>query len=129
MRSKHIYTQDIPRQGIKKFDKFCKKHKIIDLLPVDQRLVCYYIMYLVQQGLADSTIRVYLSPLRHQHIACDILEPDHTKMAKLKLVDSGIRTTKARTPKQIRLPVAPDILRQVYKHWYSSWHDHETITL
>ena len=50
-------------------------------------------------------------------------------MPKLKLVDSGIRRTKARTPKQIRLPVTPDILRQVYKHWYSSQHDYETIML
>ena len=72
---------------------------------------------------------MYLSALRHHHIAYDILEPDRTKMPKLKLVDSGIRRTKARTPKQIRLPVTPDILRQVYKHWYSSQHDYETIML
>ena len=31
--------------------------------------------------------------------------------------------------KQIRLPVTPDILRQICKHWYSSWHDYETIML
>ena len=117
------------KTGTKKFDEFCKKHKIINPMPVDQRLLCYYITYLAQQGLADSTIRVYLSALRHHHIAYDIPEPDRTKMPKLKLVDSGIRRTKARTPKQIRLPVTPDILRQVYKHWYSSRHDYETIML
>jgi len=55
--------------GLKKFDEFCKKHRIINSLPVDQRLLCYYITYLAQQGLADSTIRVYLSALRHHHIA------------------------------------------------------------
>ena len=114
---------------MKKFDEFCKKHKIINPLPVDQRLLCYYNTYLAQQGLADSTIRVYLSALRHHHIAYDIPEPDRTKVPKLKLVDSGIRRTKTKTPKQIRLPVTPDILRQVYKHWYSSRHDYETIML
>ena len=75
------------KTGIKKFDKFRKKHKIINSLPVDQRLLCYY---LAQQGLADPTIRVYLSALRHHHIAYDIPEPDGTKMPKLKLVDSRI---------------------------------------
>ena len=69
------------------------------------------------------------SALRHHHIAYDIPEPDRTKMPKLKLVNSGISRTKTRTPKQIRLPVTPDILRQVYKHWYSSRHDYETIML
>ena len=84
-------------------------------------MLCYYIMYLAEQGLADSTIRVYLSALRHQHIAYDILEPDPNKMPTLKLVDSGIRRTKTRTLKQVHLPVTPDILRQAYKYWCSSW--------
>ena len=87
-------THKTYKTGIKKFDKFCKKHKITNPLPVDQRLLCYYITYLAQQGMADSTIRVYLSALRHHHIAYDIPEPDCTKMPKLKLVNSGIRRTK-----------------------------------
>ena len=36
-------THKTYKTGIKKFDEFCKKHKIINPLPVDQRLLCYYI--------------------------------------------------------------------------------------
>ena len=100
-------TQKTYKTGIIKFDEFCKKHKIINPLPVDQRLLCYYITYLAQRGLADSTIRVYLSALKHHHIAYDIPEPDRTKMPKLKLVDSGVRRTKARTPKTNPPPCYP----------------------
>ena len=81
------------KTGIKKFDEFCKKHKITNPLPVDQRWLCYYNTYLAQQGMADSTIRVYPSALRHHHIY-DIPEPDRTKMPNLKLVDSAIRRIK-----------------------------------
>ena len=103
-------THKTYKTGIKKFDEFCKKHKIINPLPVDIGLLCYYITYPAQQDLADSTTRVYLSALRHHHIAYDILEPHCTKMPKLKLVDSGIRRTKARTLKHVHLPVTFDIL-------------------
>ena len=53
-------------------------------------MLYYCITYLAQQDLADSTIRVYLSALRHHHIAHNISEADHTKMPKLKPVNSGI---------------------------------------
>ena len=49
--------------GINRFNKFCSAHDIKDPFPLSQTLLCYFALYLANQGLLTRTIKVYLSEL------------------------------------------------------------------
>jgi site-specific recombinase XerC len=74
--------------GIKRFTNFCTKYNIHQPYPVTQSLLCYYISYLANEGLAASSIKVYLAALRHKQIALGLPESAHATMPKLKLVSA-----------------------------------------
>ena len=72
----------------KKFNQFCTEFNISNPLPVNQQTLCYYVAYLAKCNL--STIKVYLSPIQHYHIASNVPEPDRAKMQKLRIVSNEI---------------------------------------
>ena len=90
--------------GIKKFTDFCSKFGIIQPLPADQSLLCYYVSFLADQGLSPATIKVYLSALRFHHIATGLPIPDRASMPKLKIVDNGIKRTSKSSPSDTPVP-------------------------
>ena len=83
-------------------------------------MICYYVSYLAKAGLQASPIKVYLAALHHMQIARTGTELEHSKMPKLKILQSGIKRTQALLPKQslTRLPITPAILRKITRGRY-----------
>ena len=81
-------------------------------------MLCLFISHLANLGLAYATIKTYLAAIRHLHISMDLPEPRSTPMPKLALVERGIRRMKSseRSTKN-RLPITPEILRQLRALW------------
>ena len=104
-------TRKTYEAGRKKFIQFCTEFNISNPLPVNQQMLCYYIVYLAKRNLSPATIKVYLSALRHYHIANDVPEPDRAKMQKLKIVSNGITRVSALKTKEThtRLPITPEL--------------------
>ena len=86
--------------GRKKFNQFCTELNISNPLPVNQQTLCYYVAYLAKRNLSPATIKVYLSALRHYHIASDVPEPDRAKLQKLKIASNGITHVSALKTKE-----------------------------
>ena len=104
-------------------------YNITTPLPVSQNLVCLFVSHLACFGLSHSTIKTYLSALRHLQVMNDFGDPMWASMPKLKLVERGIRRVGASTSgdKRIRLPVTPNILRQIKAVWAPKETEFETI--
>ena len=120
-------TRRTYQSGINRFITFCSTYRIPTPLPVSQSTLCYFILALAKEGLAYSTIKCYLSAVRHLHILHNLPEPRSAPMPKLSLVERGIR--KASHTRPPRLPIGPAILRQIRALWSPSADQRETIML
>ena len=87
---------------------------------------------MASQGLAPTSIKVYLAALRNKQIALGFPDTAHTAMPKLKLISNGIARAKASTPNlatTVRQPITPHILQQLKAHWSVQPIDHTKIML
>lgn len=73
-----------------RFLQFCTRAKV-NPLPVSENLLCRYVMFLANDGLAPATIMVYLSAVQHLHLAMNYPDPNIGEMAKLKQVIKGAK--------------------------------------
>ena len=89
-------------------------------LPLSEELLCYYVAFLGKQGLKHSSLKSYLSSLRHIQISYGLEDPFTVSMPRLEQVMKGIKVNQGRqgrnTPNQ-KLPVTHTILRQLKGLW------------
>ena len=123
-------TKRTYKAGIAKFTQFCSIFQIHHPLPVSQSTLCSYITYLAKSGLAFSTIKTYLSAIRHLHILHDLPPFGETSMPKFELVKRGIlRSAAGRSNSLQRLPVTPFILRQIKALWSTCAQSYESVMI
>ena len=60
-------------------------------LPASEQRLCDYVAYLAREGLAHSSIKCYLSAVRHLHVEAGIGDPGISSMLKLEQVLRGIK--------------------------------------
>ena len=94
-------------------------HHNIQPIPASEQHLCQYIAYLAMAGLAHSTIKCYLSAVRHLHIAEDAGDPGISRMPRLEQVLRGVKRTQARSKSKVkeRLPITIEILDTLRKFW------------
>ena len=68
-------TQSTYNAALKKFHAFCILYNIAAPFPVTERLLCYFIAYLADQGLSPQTGRVYLAALCGMQISLGLPDP------------------------------------------------------
>ena len=88
-------------------------------LPATEHQLCRYASFLASENLVHSTIKGYLSAIRHLQIATGWPDPGISSMPKLEGVLRGIKATQARTPTSThtRLPIMPPIIKRVGEVW------------
>ena len=96
---------------------------------MSQSLLCSYISHLANYGLAYGTIKTYLAAVRHLQISRDLPEPRAEPMPKLALVQRGIQRLRPQSASKPRLPITPDILRQLKALWTGQATDFNIIML
>ena len=100
----------------KQFDSFCSELQIHNSFSVTEFPLCHITAHLAWRGLAPSSIKLYLSTVRHMHILAGHQEPRADfMMARLKLVLIGIARKRkddvnVTSPKP-RLPITASVLQ------------------
>jgi len=119
------------RSGVSKVMLFCAKFGVSNPFPISQALLCYYVAYLTNNGLAYQTIKTYLAAIRHVQIVQGLPEPkQYASMPKLKVVEKGVRKIRALDkPSRPHLPITPAILRQIRALWSPKSRDFTHIML
>ena len=70
-----------------------------------------------QEGLSAATMKSYLAAVRHAQIALGLGDPVMVRMPQLQYVLKGARRRLSGRQKQTRLPITPEILRQLKRTW------------
>ena len=123
-------TQRSYDSGKRRFLEFCIKVSAKPL-PVSEELLCRFVAQLADEGLAPTTIKPYLSAVRHLQVSMSFPDPKIGGMARLEQVLKGAKRefAKKSPEKRERLPITPDILLKLKAHWISGPKDKDKIML
>ena len=112
-----------------RYIKFCQS-KGLTPLPASEHQLCQFASCLANQNLGHSSIKCYLSAVRHLHVAEGHGDPHVAEghgdphiscMARLEQVLKGIKGVQVRTvPKQTRLPITPELLLKMRQVWMAA---------
>ena len=89
-------------------------------LPASEHTLCAFASRLASEGLKYRTIKVYLSAVRHLHIANNFPDNFGSKYyPKLEYILRGVKIheTERGQAQRIRLPITPEILRKLKAVW------------
>ena len=100
-------------------------------LPLSENLLCFYVSFLADKGLAHSSIKCYLAAARHLQISHGLPDPNIGDMPRLKQIIRGIKSFQAKQGRQSRprLPITPTILRSIRNVWSKSSPTHDQVLL
>ena len=98
--------------------RFCQQAGLIPL-PLRENTLCLFVAHLVEQGLQHSSIRLYLSSLRHLQISSGLPDPFTAgAFPRLHYVLRGVqRSVSPGSP--TRLPITPHLLQLLLQVWTS----------
>lgn len=111
--------------AVNRFRAFCSHYGIVDMFPVNELLLCRFVAFLANEGLAPPTIKTYLAGVRHMQIMQGYPEPRREgSMPRLKLLQSGVAKERVKngvaTAGKLRLPITPQLLRGLMDAWAES---------
>jgi len=103
----------------KRFLLFCQDANFSPT-SVSEELLCGYVAFLAKEGLKHTSIKSYLSAVRYMEITLGLPDPFAVSMPRLEQVLKGIKVWQGRQgrnkPNQ-KLPISPEILRQMKSLW------------
>ena len=124
--SQHYFSKGLAKStakayasGTARYLRFCNRCKITPL-PSSESKLSAFVSLLAKEGLSFSTIRCYLSAVRHHQIARGYGDPGVPLMSHQEYVLQGIRREKAsQTPhlSDARQPMSPAILHKLHTSW------------
>ena len=87
--------------------------------PASEHQLCQFVSALASEGLKYSSIKCYLSAVRHLHLEKKLPDPNIGSMARLEQVLRGVKSfqSKQSPPPKPCLPITPDILLKLKKVW------------
>ena len=123
-------TQRTYRSGQNRFLSFCGLGGF-EAVPASESVLIYFVSQLVKEGLRHRTIKVYLAAVRHLHIAEGRDDPFQAPMNRLHYTLMGVKREEAQRGKKSRerLPITPDILRQIKTVWEGRARDPDIVML
>ena len=104
--------------GYSRYLNFCERAHLTPL-PASERGLCLFAAFLVEERVTHSTIKCYLSAVRHLHIQQSQNNQFSTLLLRLELVLHGIKRRHGGARRQPRLPITPDALSLPRTHWAS----------
>ena len=113
-----------------RFIKFCDSINQ-PCVPVTENNLCLYIAYLANDKVSASSIKPYLSAIRHLQVSMGYPDPHISEMPRLSQVLRGIKISQAKQGSQSRprLPITPNILLQLKDVWEASSENQDTVML
>ena len=113
-------TSRVYQVGIKRYVELCH-HLSTPPTPASEELLCNFVAYLGIKNISSGTIKVYLSVVHQLHIREGKPPPPTADMARPNQVLRGVKIAQA-SDSQVakakqRLPITPEILRQIKRRW------------
>ncbi|XP_064384103.1 uncharacterized protein LOC135333113 [Halichondria panicea] len=109
---------------------FCTQFDITPL-PLQETHLCRYVSWLAKDNIAHTTVKSYLSALRHLQIACNFPDPMISTFPKLEGVIRGIKMQQARhkTSSPKRLPITLAHLHKLRSFFASKGNEADSFML
>ena len=102
--------------GKRRYYNFCAQFGFSPL-HLSEVVLCQFVAFLFSESLSYQSIRSYLSAVRHLQITHGLPDPALASFARLDYVLKGVRRTGLPRRRPNRLPITPEILRQIYQFW------------
>ena len=93
------------------------QHRGITPFPVNEKTVCCFVAALYLENLAGSSVKSYLAAIRFSQIALGMGDPHMSEWPRLSYVVRGFKKRASGSRARIRLPITPNILRQLKSVW------------
>ena len=116
-------TRKAYQSATRRFHNFCTKYNVWNPFPVSESLLCSFVAFLADDGLAPQTCKSYLAAVRNMQLSLGLPDPrDQSSLPVLKRVQAGISRTRMLRGAQarIRLPITINILEKICVHLSSS---------
>ena len=97
--------------------------------PLSELTLCRFVAFLIQEGLTYSSVRQYLSALRHRQLLDGGPDSTLNSCSRLHYVLRGCHRSLPPATRPQRLPLSPYILRLLYCYWSRPSHNHDSICL
>ena len=107
-------TKSTYSAGQLRFTTFCKELKL-SALPATEATLLLFVSYLATHNISHTTIKVYLSAVRHLHVSAGMHTFFNNQLTpRLQLTLKGVQKSQASTqPPRIRLPITLEILERI----------------
>lgn len=105
--------------GQKRYLEFCRLSSLSPF-PTTENQLCSFVAHLAQEGLQHSSVRGYLSAVRHLQIMGGMGDPFVASWPLLEYTLKGLKLRQAKcksTRSKTRLPITPNIMRQLRESW------------
>lgn len=86
---------------------------------MSEATLAYFVAFLYTEGLSPGTVKSYLSAARYTQISLGLGEPNIAGMPQLEFVVKGLKRLSSSRQSRTRLPITPEILRALKRHWES----------
>ena len=112
-------TRSTYAAGQHRFTAFCTSINT-QPMPTTERVLSLFVTYLATCNISHTTIKVYLSAIRHMHVTSGKLQHFNQQLTpRLQQILKGIRKEQAAThPPKVQLPITLQILQDI-KHLLS----------
>ena len=111
-------TKKSYHSGANHYIHFCSLFGVTPY-PTTERSLSYFVGYHFQEGLSASTVKGYLSAVRHAQISLGLGDPRMGDMPQLEYHIKGLRKLSS-DHQQSRLPITINILRYLRLSWEKS---------
>lgn len=115
--------------GSQLYVRFCSIFNVTPY-PLSESILCSFASYLAAIGLSPQTVKTYLAAVKFRHVYLGY--QDLIPSSALKLVQRGIArhySAVAHLPQRTRLPITPQILRNIKNLWSRNDCQFDTIML
>lgn len=112
-------TKRVYASGQKRYLEFCKLSSLAPF-PVSEEQLCAFVAHLAGEGLQHSSVKGHLSAIRHLQILGGMGDPFVALWPLLEYTLRGLKLRRAKCKSmraKIRLPITPNILRQLSQSW------------
>ena len=110
-----LSTHKTYHAGQSRYLQFCQQLRVAPV-PTSERTLLMFIAHLAKEGIAYTSIKVYLAAIRHLHVAIGMYHSYSQQLSPyLELVIKGIKREQLqrKSPRQ-RLPITADIMANIY---------------
>lgn len=116
--------------GRERFKSFCQALQL-PAVPTTESTLLLFITHLATTNIAHTTIKVYLSAIRHVHVSAGLhVHFGHQLTPRLQLTLKGIQKSQiASHPPKVRLPITLQIMQDIKHYLAQQPQSHDNILL